>query len=221
VDCNIEQDCGGMSDTVFAWTSIFFSVRWQLSRHLAGMLLVPLLLSACDKPFTASPSMATVSGPLTLKEGKPFPAVTLKTLSGENVPLQSLQGKMLILNIWATWCPPCRREMPGLEHLSKTLDPQRFTVLGLSTDGDELLASEFLSSNHISFPNYFDRNGQMAKQMGMDAYPETFLIAQDGTLIKRVLGEQDWSNPAMIQVLEDAYKLNRQANSRYVQEKNN
>jgi peroxiredoxin len=197
-----------MSVIIFAWASIFLLVRRLLSLHLAGLLLVPLLLSACDKPPKPSPSAVTESAPLTLKEGKSFPAVTLKTLSGESVPLQSFQGKLLILNIWATWCSPCRREMPGLERLSKTLDPQRFAVLGLSTDGDELLATEFLSSNHISFPNYFDRNGQLAKQMGMDAYPETFLIGQDGTLIKRVLGEQDWSNPAMIQVLEDAYKLN-------------
>jgi peroxiredoxin len=197
-----------MSATNFAWASIFLLVRRSLLLHLAGLLLVPLLLSACNKPPKPSPSTVTESTSLTLKEGKSFPAVTLKTLSGESVPLQSFQGKLLILNIWATWCSPCRREMPGLEHLSKTLDPQRFAVLGLSTDGDELLATEFLSSNHISFPNYFDRNGQLAKQMGMDAYPETFLIGQDGTLIKRVLGEQDWSNPAMIQVLEDAYKLN-------------
>jgi thiol-disulfide isomerase/thioredoxin len=190
----------------------FVLLAWRQTQcHLAGILLVPVLLVACGQQDGPSPSTQAVAvqASLALVEGSAFPGVTLKSLSGENVPLQSLQGKMLVLNVWATWCPPCRREMPSLERLNTLLDPQRFAVLGLSTDGDELLATEFLSSNHISFKNYFDRNGKLAKQLGLDGYPETFLIAQDGTLVKRVLGEQDWSSPAMIQMLEQAYQLNR------------
>jgi thiol-disulfide isomerase/thioredoxin len=206
---NVDWGCGGKKDTVFGMKSLLIRIFGRLPWRLAGMLLVPLL-SACGKQAVPPYSPAqSIPAPLQLVEGKAFPTVTLKTLSGGTVPLQSLQGKMLILNVWATWCPPCRREMPSLERLSKMLDPQQFAVLGLSTDGDELLATEFLSSNHISFGNYFDRNGKLVQKMGLKAYPETFLIAQDGTLVKRVLGQQDWSSPGMIEMLKETYQLNK------------
>ncbi len=116
---------------------------------------------------------------------------------------------MLVLNVWATWCPPCRREMPSLERLSRTLDPQRFAVIGLSTDQDEKLASEFLLQNQITFANFFDQSGKIAKQLGLKVYPETFVIAPDGTLVERIPGLREWDSAAMLAQLEDAYQRHR------------
>lgn len=202
-----------MNRSVCGWLTLLLPLRWQAQPRLAGVLLiVPLLLASCGEQAVPAPSSGqSARAPQQLVEGKAFPAVTLKTLSGGSVPLQSLHGKLLILNVWATWCQPCRREMPSLQRLSQMLDPQRFAVLGLSIDGDELLASEFLISNHVSFDNYFDRNGKLSQQLGVSAYPETFLIAQDGTLVKRILGQQDWNSPGMIKELEAAYQLNRRS----------
>ena len=113
---------------------------------------------------------------------------------------------MLVLNIWATWCPPCRREIPGLDRLSQTLDPKRFAVIGLSTDDDALLASEFLIQNGITFTNFFDQKGKMSRQLGLQVYPETFVIAQDRTLVRRMTGLRDWSSPDMVNMLEGLYQ---------------
>ena len=168
--------------------------------QLALGLMLLALVSGCGEK--QSPQIPLV-------EGKPFPSLTLNKLNGGTASTQAFKGKMLVLNVWATWCPPCRKEMPGLERLSKILDPQRFAVAGLSTDGEQQLVSEFIRRNGITFENFIDLNGKLAKQLGVNAYPETFLIAPDGTLVRRVMGEQDWSSPAMIQVLEEAYQGRR------------
>lgn len=161
----------------------------------AGLLLC--VLAACDKPAQVAPPLV---------EGQAFPSSVLEFISRGSDSPQSLQGKFLILNIWATWCPPCRREMPSLDRLSKMLDPNHFAVIGLSTDADAILASEFLMQNGITFANFFDRNGKEVRQLGMKVYPETFVIAPDLTLLRRMTGLHDWSSPEMVSMLEGLYQ---------------
>ena len=175
--------------------------NWQ---RLAVVILLLVSVSACNKSVSsASPQLV---------EGQEFPPFMLNYVLGENVAKPAFKGKVLILNIWATWCPPCRKEMPSLQRLSQTLDPKRFTVIGLSTDEDALLASEFLAQGGVTFSNFFDQNGKMVKRLGLKVYPETFLIAPDGTLARRVTGLQDWSSPEMLVLLEEIYRTKRGTN---------
>jgi thiol-disulfide isomerase/thioredoxin len=162
------------------------------------MFIAVALVCACDVRGLAPKAQ--------LVEGRPFPPLALNHSSGNVLSTSTFQGKMLVLNVWATWCQPCRREMPSLERLSRTLDPQRFAVIGVSTDRDEMLASEFLLQNRITFANFFDKNGKLAEQLGLAVYPETFLIAPDGTLLQRVAGLREWDSAAMLAQLEDAYQ---------------
>ncbi|MEO5661190.1 MAG: TlpA disulfide reductase family protein [Polaromonas sp.] len=173
---------------------------WQ---RLASTMMVLLLVtvSACNK---LEPSVSPQ-----LTEGKAFPSFMLNYVLGESATKPAFRGKVLVLNVWATWCPPCRKEMPSLQRLSQTLDPNRFAVIGLSTDEDPLLATEFLAQGGITFSNFFDRNGKMSKQLGLKVYPETFLIAPDGVLARRVIGLQDWSSPEMLALLEEIYETKR------------
>lgn len=177
----------------------------QAWRHAIAMCFLIVSVAACDKP--AAPAAPQ------LLEGQAFPTFMLDFISGGNDAAQSLRGKMLILNIWATWCPPCRREMPSLDRLSKTLDPKRFAVIGLSTDDDAFLASEFLVQNGITFTNFLDQNGKMSRQLELRVYPETFVIAQDRTLVRRMTGLYDWSSPDMVSMLEGLYQAQQSANS--------
>lgn len=158
------------------------------------------MVGACDN--TASPSI----NPL-LREGGEFPAFVLEAISDGDAASNALHEKMLVVNVWATWCAPCRREMPSLEQLSKTLNPQHFAVIGLSVDEDVLLASEFLNQHKITFPNFYDKGGVMAKRLGLLAYPETFLIAPNRTLVRRMTGFHEWSSPEMVEMLEDQYRV--------------
>lgn len=160
------------------------------------------MIGACDK--TPSPLI----NPL-LTEGQQIPRVVLDAISDGGTASSALNQKMLVVNFWATWCTPCRREMPGLEQLSKTLDSNNFAVIGLSVDEDVMLASEFLTQNQITFANYFDKGGVMAKRLGLLAYPETFVIAPNRTLVRRMTGFHDWSSPEMVKMLEELFQGQR------------
>jgi thiol-disulfide isomerase/thioredoxin len=183
-----------MDGTVSARSAFLRAASWW--RRRAALCLLALALGACNKEG-AEPQLV---------EGQAFPAFMLDFITGGNDGKRSLQGKMLVLNVWATWCPPCRREMPGLESLSKTLDPKRFAVIGLSTDKDPLLATEFIEQNGISFANFLDQNGKMSRRLGLQVYPETFVIAADGTLLRRMTGLHDWGTPEMAALMERLYQ---------------
>lgn len=142
-----------------------------------------------------------------LTEGQPFPPLTLSAIDGKTVPLSSFRGKLVVLNVWATWCPPCRKELPSLQRLSRSLDTQRFAVLGLSLDQDEVAMREYLNDKGVTYANFVDREMAIAKEvLGMKAYPDTFFIGPDGTFLGRVVGAVQWDNPRMMQALEAAYR---------------
>lgn len=161
------------------------------------LLACMLALAGCQKAVPSNPQVT---------EGAAFPSVRLATESGEHVDVETLRGRMVVLNVWATWCSPCRKEMPALERLSHELDPRRFAVIGLSTDRDRWLAEEFLLKNGITFANFFDPDGRIAQRLQVKIYPETFLIAPDGTLIRRVPGLREWDSAEIIAELEDSYR---------------
>ncbi len=171
----------------------------RIASRLVGAITLLGLLGACDKP----------AAPLAVVEDKPFPELSLTSLDGAQASTQAFRGKLLVLNVWASWCPPCRKEMPSLERLGKIAGGGRFAVVGMSIDGDAKIAREFLTQNGITFRNFIDPNKKIADALGVRAYPETFLVAPDGKLVRKIMGEQDWSSPAMLQVLEDAYRGRR------------
>jgi thiol-disulfide isomerase/thioredoxin len=168
-----------------------------------ALSIVSLGLSACDQP---SPILGAgmQAAPV---QGAAFPASVLDYLAGGGDANGPFRGKLIVLNIWATWCPPCRREMPGLDRLSRKLDPKRFAVVGLSVDKDTLLAAEFLVQHGISFANIFDQSGKMTRSLGVNVYPETFVIAPDRRILLRVSGQREWDSPEMISMLEEIQKL--------------
>jgi thiol-disulfide isomerase/thioredoxin len=168
----------------------------QPSRRSLLLAAVALGLAACNKP------PATQSAEAALVRGSRFPAALLDHIAGGSDAQGPFQGKQLVLNIWATWCPPCRREMPSLDRLSRLLDPERFAVLGLSVDADRLLAEEFLVQQHIGFRNYFDPDGSLSQGLGLKVYPQTFVIAPDRTLLHRIAGQREWDRPDMVSLLQ-------------------
>lgn len=172
------------------------SRRMALVRMAAALVFLNAVV-ACDQ----------ASEPVTSQflEGREFPPALLAIISGEEVASESLRGKMLVLNVWATWCAPCRHEMPSLNRLSKMLDPQKFAVVGVSTDADALLVSEFLLQNGIAYANFLDLNGKVVRQLGLRTYPETFVIAPDRTLVRRLTGLREWSSPEMVKFIEGLY----------------
>jgi len=158
------------------------------------MLCVVLALTAC-------------SGPVQLAEGQQFPEFVLTRLDGGTASPKAFRGKLLVLNVWATWCHPCRQEMPSLERLSRAVDPERMAVIGLAVDDDKRLVQEFILQHHVTFPIFTDTDMRIANGiLGINAFPATFLIAPDGKLVGQISGEREWDSPAMMRLLEDAYR---------------
>ena len=160
---------------------------------MAGAIALLALLSACDKPAVE----------------KPVPEFALTGLDGTQTSIHAFRGKLLVLNVWATWCPPCRREMPSLERLSKSADSQRIAVAGIATDQSMNAVREFMAQHGITFRIFTDTPSNVANALGVLVYPETLLIAPDGKIVQRISGERDWDSPAMHKILEDAYQGKR------------
>jgi cytochrome c biogenesis protein CcmG, thiol:disulfide interchange protein DsbE len=152
-----------------------------LRRTAAVALLLALAAAtACDVA-----SGATV--------GNRAPAYSAATLDGGEVSLSALRGEVVLLNVWATWCYPCRREMPSFEALHRDLAPQGLRVVAVSIDkhGARGEIEEFLDEHGITFTILFDPDQRVARTFNTMGVPETFLIDRDGVLVKHWIGRID------------------------------
>ena len=136
--------------------------------------------------------------------GEPFPLSALAKIQQLGEPHSGLDDKTLLINFWATWCTPCRKEMPDLQRLSETLDREKFAVLGISVDDDSNLVREFLLEYRIRFANYQDQEQLLASQLlGIRAFPETFIVGPDGLILQRLSGERAWNESTFRALLSD------------------
>jgi cytochrome c biogenesis protein CcmG/thiol:disulfide interchange protein DsbE len=125
---------------------------------------------------------------------RPVPAAdfTLPALDreGDDISLSSLRGRFVVLNFWASWCVPCRTEMPALARLAADFDDRGLTVLGVNARGDaRSSALAFLDEVGARYPQVVDRDGAVGRRYGTTGLPETFVIDPDGRVIARVIGE--------------------------------
>jgi len=104
----------------------------------------------------------------------------LPARDGGTLRLSELRGQVVMINFWATWCGPCRQEMPLLEQLHAKYEPLGFTLLGVNVEPDSALAAEFLQRVPVSFPILFDRESKVSEQFGVEAMPSTVLIDREG-----------------------------------------
>jgi peroxiredoxin len=118
------------------------------------------------------------------------PDFTLELLDGGEVTLSDLRGQVVLLNLWASWCPPCREEMPAIQNVYNRYQARGFTVIALNTtyqDG-EREASEFIEEMGLSFPVALDRTGEVSRRYLLRALPTTFFIDTEGVIQKVVVG---------------------------------
>lgn len=134
----------------------------------------------------------------------PLPIVTVENEDGRQVALGDLRGKVLLINFWATWCAPCRHEMPSLDALEAALGGPDFAVVPISIDrGGKDVAAKFLQETGVkSLPLYLDPGSRAARALKVYGLPVTLLVDANGYEIARFVGPADWSSP-------DAQKLIR------------
>ena len=121
---------------------------------------------------------------------------------GKYQSLKDLQGKVVFLNFWATWCGPCRAEMPSIESLYGRYRDKGLEVLAVNSGEklDQVLA--FMKTNKLSFPAALDTDGKVSGIYGIQAIPTTYLIDRDGKIIARMMGSINWDTPKMRTALE-------------------
>jgi peroxiredoxin len=110
------------------------------------------------------------------------PSFTLPSRSGDNVSLGQLKGKVVMLNFWASWCGPCRQEMPLLDQMHKRYSALGFTLVGVNVDADSKDAEQWLSKTPVSFPVVFDRDSKVSKMYDVSAMPSTVFIDRQGNV---------------------------------------
>lgn len=126
--------------------------------------------------------------------GSPIASFDLKNLNGETVRSKELAGKVVLLNFWATWCGPCKEEMPSLARLQAKFDPAQFQVVTITTDIHPQGIQQFLDHLGIHLPVLFDESEDVSRSFMVRGLPTTFLITQDGHAIGRAVGPRSWDS---------------------------
>jgi peroxiredoxin len=125
--------------------------------------------------------------------GEPAPNFQLRDLQGRLVTLSDLHGKVVLLNFWATWCGPCRVEMPAMEELYRTFSRKDFEILAVSTDAQGVSVTRpFQQENHLTFPILHDADYRVGLMYGARSLPMTFLVDRQGVVRHQIFGARDW-----------------------------
>jgi cytochrome c biogenesis protein CcmG/thiol:disulfide interchange protein DsbE len=124
-------------------------------------------------------------------------------IAGKPKHLTDLKGKVVILNFWATWCPPCVEETPALNRLQKYIESRNGVILGVAADEDPAAYEKFLRDQGVVFPTYRDpytkdNHSPIAQSYGTSMYPETYVIDRHGKIARKFIGFQQWDSPDML-----------------------
>jgi cytochrome c biogenesis protein CcmG, thiol:disulfide interchange protein DsbE len=145
---------------------------------------------------------------LPVEVGTQAPNFVARDLGGQSVSLADVRGDVVLLNIWATWCEPCREEMPGMERVHQRLGPDGLRVVAVSIDaapgsfdpggrrGGDIVG--FAREMGLTFPIWHDPTGQIQRTYRTTGVPESFVIDRSGTIVKKVIGPTDWDSPANV-----------------------
>jgi thiol-disulfide isomerase/thioredoxin len=125
----------------------------------------------------------------------PAPPLELADLEGKKHRLADYRGSAVLVNFWATWCVPCREEMPSIERLRASLEGKRFVVLAVNLAEPESRIRKFLEAVPVGFPVLLDRDANASKAWQARVLPATFIVGPDGAIRYRHVGELDWSKP--------------------------
>jgi peroxiredoxin len=165
---------------------------WRRVGYRMTTILVTLGLLFLGKAATPSERLFEAMGMAKLP-GKPATDFTLPDLDGKQVSLHQYRGKMVFLNFWATWCIPCREEMPAMEHLHQTFQSQGLAVLAVNLKERPEQVKAFFDQHRLSFTALLDTSGSVFRDYQVMGLPTTYLISREGTLLARGVGARDWT----------------------------
>ena len=174
---------------------------------IAGTVVF-LMVAVAGLGSAAAPDILPVAERNVVKLGEPAPNFQLRDLNGRLVTLSDLRGKVVLLNFWATWCGPCRVEMPAMEQLYRMFQRKDFEILAVSTDAQGVaITRPFQQENHLTFPILHDADYRVGLTYGARSLPMTFMIDRQGVIRHQVFGARDWGAPEAQQLVQMLMKL--------------
>jgi len=142
----------------------------------------------CLRSGLVSALLCAVFPVFALEAGAPLPAVSLPSLKGEAVSLDTFREQVVLVNFWATWCGPCRQELPALEALRQRYKDRGFDVVGVNVDSERANAAAFVEQFKLSYTVLLDPEFTAAKQFGANAMPISYLVGRDGRVARVFTG---------------------------------
>ena len=149
----------------------------------------------------ANPCAAHTPGEVPI--GASLPEATLKGLNGPPRRLSSFRGRPLLINVWASWCGPCKQEMISLERLA--WQEGYFSIIGISTDDYADKAEYFLKSTHATISHFIDHDQQLENMLGASALPLTVLVDSDGRVLQKIYGAKQWDGAAAVRLIDATF----------------
>jgi thiol-disulfide isomerase/thioredoxin len=150
----------------------------------------------------AAQALAAPPAPRLVPEGEAIPDRPLYGLFHDYRKLSDFKGKPLVINVWASWCGPCRAEMGSLDRIAKKHNGRQFHIIGISTDDYPGKATDYLMRTRVSFDNYIDKDLLWETMLGAERIPLTVLVDANGRVLKRVYGAKAWDSPEMVALIE-------------------
>ncbi|AAZ96225.1 thioredoxin family protein [Thiobacillus denitrificans ATCC 25259] len=170
----------------------------------ASFAVLGLTVLGLAPPATAA-DLPPLAHSLTMQAPKPAPALKLTDLDGKPHDLAKLRGKVVLVNFWATWCPPCRREMPSMERLKQALAGEPFVVLAVDVGEDADTIEAFTSQLGAvpSFPILLDTTSRAMQAWKVAGLPTTYLVDPRGRIVARAIGGREFDHPDLVRVIRD------------------
>lgn len=157
------------------------------------------LLIGLSLALTGFPAAAAQLKPT---KPRPAPELNLPRLDGGSVNLGDLRGRVVLVNFWAVWCPPCRKEMPSMERLSRLMVERPFTVLAVNAGETPVQIRPFLAEVPLTFPILLDQDGARMKAWRVFVLPTSFLVDKQGQIRYSLSGHIEWDEPEAVAVIE-------------------
>jgi len=163
-----------------------------------GISTAVFLIAGCEK-------IAGLQKVRQMEIGKPAPDFVLQDAAGKTWQLSSLKGKVVFVNFWATWCKPCRDEMPSMEVLNRSMADKPFQMLSIVFNDDLQMANSFSRRLGATFPVLANPSPELTEAYMITGVPETFLIDADGILRHKFIGPYDWSTWEMQNLVQGLF----------------
>ena len=187
-----------------------FSVIYFIKRYITDKETLPIAAprGLVQQQPVIKPSMNTAAGTHgEVAIGSYLREATLDGLNGKTKKFSDFKGKPLIINVWASWCGPCRAEMGSLERLARRYNGKEFNVIGISTDDYRNKATAFIKNTEITFENFLDNRLLLENMLGANTIPLTVLVDADGRVLEKVRGSREWDSPEIIDAIGEVFHI--------------